>query len=420
MGPERRARLRSADETAFEVRDRLGECGADASAAPDRTTSSRAAGRPVPRSARFLGPEATRSRRHRVVAWSSGIVGSSSRCLVAPVHTAAVGRRAAGHLVRAVTLWLDCGNGTLAALAASPTPPTSPRSSSRTCIRITASISTGCTCSTSTASSGLASVYAPEGVRARASRHLVSSWSDTFDWREVGDGDAAPIGPVDLRFLRTDHPRHTAAGRARPRRSPPRLHIGYGTKVERRGFRLRRPRPLGGDVSARRHPRAAARLRPASGRWPRRGPSTRAHAPLARLDPNVGRSPRRPTPSAPPVILAAPSLTVTTDRSLGSPLWLGMGDGSVACSLAAPLSACRRVDHPRKLPQPDQLPAKDARCRPVSGREPDELRPDHVHATTPRWPPGRCSSSSGARACCAPRRSRTASRRGCAARARAG
>ena len=55
------------------------------------------------------------------------------------------------------------------------------------------------------------------------------------------------------------------------------------------------------------------------------------------------------------------------------------------------------------------------------GREPDDLRArSRSPATSPSSPPGRCSSSSAAPACSAPRRSRSGSRRGCGARAGAG
>ena len=48
-------------------------------------------------------------------------------------------------------------------------------------------------------------MYAPEGVE-KVLEHLVGDWTDTFDWRAVGDGDHAKIGEAALRFSRTDHP----------------------------------------------------------------------------------------------------------------------------------------------------------------------------------------------------------------------
>src|SRR4051794_31165923 len=46
-------------------------------------------------------------------------------------------------------------------------------------------------------------VYAPEGVE-RVLEGLVGEWSDTFDWKLVGDGDRATIADAQLRFSRTD------------------------------------------------------------------------------------------------------------------------------------------------------------------------------------------------------------------------
>jgi ribonuclease BN (tRNA processing enzyme) len=48
-------------------------------------------------------------------------------------------------------------------------------------------------------------VYAPEGVE-KTLEGLVGEWTDTFDWKLVGDGDRATIGDVNLHFSRTDHP----------------------------------------------------------------------------------------------------------------------------------------------------------------------------------------------------------------------
>jgi ribonuclease BN (tRNA processing enzyme) len=53
-------------------------------------------------------------------------------------------------------------------------------------------------------------VYAPEGLE-KFLLALVSDWGNTFDWRVVGDGDAARVGDMDLRFSRTDHPPPTYA-----------------------------------------------------------------------------------------------------------------------------------------------------------------------------------------------------------------
>jgi ribonuclease BN (tRNA processing enzyme) len=48
-------------------------------------------------------------------------------------------------------------------------------------------------------------VYAPEGVE-KTLEGLVGEWTDTFDWKLVGDGDRATIGDAKLHFSRTDHP----------------------------------------------------------------------------------------------------------------------------------------------------------------------------------------------------------------------
>jgi ribonuclease BN (tRNA processing enzyme) len=48
-------------------------------------------------------------------------------------------------------------------------------------------------------------VYAPEGVN-KTLGVLIDDWGDTFDWRAIGDGDAANVDDVKLRFSRTDHP----------------------------------------------------------------------------------------------------------------------------------------------------------------------------------------------------------------------
>jgi ribonuclease BN (tRNA processing enzyme) len=48
-------------------------------------------------------------------------------------------------------------------------------------------------------------VYAPEGVE-KTLEGLVGDWTDTFDWKLVGDGDRASIGDTEVQFSRTDHP----------------------------------------------------------------------------------------------------------------------------------------------------------------------------------------------------------------------
>ena len=53
-------------------------------------------------------------------------------------------------------------------------------------------------------------VFAPEGLE-KFLLSLVSDWGNAFDWRAVGDGDAAKIGDLSLKFSRTDHPPPTYA-----------------------------------------------------------------------------------------------------------------------------------------------------------------------------------------------------------------
>jgi ribonuclease BN (tRNA processing enzyme) len=48
-------------------------------------------------------------------------------------------------------------------------------------------------------------VYAPEGVE-KTLEGLVGTWTDTFDWRLIGDGDRSEIGETKFCFSRTDHP----------------------------------------------------------------------------------------------------------------------------------------------------------------------------------------------------------------------
>lgn len=53
-------------------------------------------------------------------------------------------------------------------------------------------------------------VFAPEGLEERLGG-LVDDWSDTFDWKVVGDGDGVELADLGLRFSRTDHPPPTYA-----------------------------------------------------------------------------------------------------------------------------------------------------------------------------------------------------------------
>ncbi len=55
-------------------------------------------------------------------------------------------------------------------------------------------------------------VYATAGVR-RIVTASCQTTDDVFDWTIIADGDTASIGPVDLRFERTDHSVETMATR---------------------------------------------------------------------------------------------------------------------------------------------------------------------------------------------------------------
>jgi ribonuclease BN (tRNA processing enzyme) len=128
-------------------------------------------------------------------------------------YGAPAGGACSGYLVRAggETIWLDCGNGTLAALQRHADP------AEITAIVITHGHPDHCV-----DLYGLhvlnryglerfdLPLYAPEGVN-DAMLNLVSDWGGAFDWHEVGDGDRASVGAVDLRFSRTDHPPPTVA-----------------------------------------------------------------------------------------------------------------------------------------------------------------------------------------------------------------
>ncbi|HEY5012210.1 MAG TPA: MBL fold metallo-hydrolase [Acidimicrobiia bacterium] len=128
-------------------------------------------------------------------------------------YGAPAGGACSGYLVRAggQSIWLDCGNGTLAALQRHAD-----------VADLTAVVITHVHPDHCVDLYGLhvlnryglerfgLPLYAPEGVAAAMSP-LVDDWGGVFDWHEVGDGDATSIGAVDLRFSRTDHPPPTLA-----------------------------------------------------------------------------------------------------------------------------------------------------------------------------------------------------------------
>ena len=109
---------------------------------------------------------------------------------------------------------------------------TSRRWCSPTATPTTASTSTASTscCATGSSVEGLP-VYAPEGLE-KFLLALVADWGNVFDWNAVGDGDAARIGDIDLRFSRTDHPPPTYAVEATARGPAPDLHRRHRPRLD--------------------------------------------------------------------------------------------------------------------------------------------------------------------------------------------
>ncbi|HEY5077220.1 MAG TPA: MBL fold metallo-hydrolase [Acidimicrobiia bacterium] len=118
------------------------------------------------------------------------------------------GGACSGYLVRAgdAVIWMDCGNGSFANLQQHANP------ADLTAVIITHAHPDHCVdiyglhvlYKYGIERGGLP-VYAPEGVE-RTLEALVGKWTDTFDWKLVGDGDRASIGDTGVRFSRTDHP----------------------------------------------------------------------------------------------------------------------------------------------------------------------------------------------------------------------
>jgi ribonuclease BN (tRNA processing enzyme) len=125
----------------------------------------------------------------------------------------AAGGACSGYLVRVgdTSVWVDCGNGTFSVLQEHL--PVSELSA----VVISHAHPDHCVdlyglhvlCRYGMQRSGLP-VYAPPGVRDRLGA-LVDGWEDTFEWREVEDGDTVAVEQVALRFSRTDHPPPTLA-----------------------------------------------------------------------------------------------------------------------------------------------------------------------------------------------------------------
>jgi ribonuclease BN (tRNA processing enzyme) len=128
-------------------------------------------------------------------------------------YGAPVGGACSGYLVRAgdAVIWMDCGNGTFANLHQHVHP------GDLTAVVITHAHPDHCVDIYGLhvlykygLEKNCLPVYAPEGVE-KTLEGLVGTWTDTFDWSLVGDGDRATIGDANLRFARTDHPTPTVA-----------------------------------------------------------------------------------------------------------------------------------------------------------------------------------------------------------------
>jgi ribonuclease BN (tRNA processing enzyme) len=128
-------------------------------------------------------------------------------------YGAPVGGACSGYLVRAgdAVIWMDCGNGSFANLQQHVHPGI-----------ITAVVITHAHPDHCADIYGLhvmykyglgqncLPVFAPEGVE-KTLEVLVGEWTDTFDWKLVGDGSYVDIGDTRLSFSRTDHPLPTTA-----------------------------------------------------------------------------------------------------------------------------------------------------------------------------------------------------------------
>lgn len=124
------------------------------------------------------------------------------------------GGACSGYLVRAgaTTLWVDCGNGTLANLQ---------RHADAT--EIDAVIISHMHPDHAVDIYGLhvlnkyglqragLPVYAPGGTGKTLSELVGGDWGDTFDWCDVDDGDHCDVGEAVVAFSTTDHPPPTVA-----------------------------------------------------------------------------------------------------------------------------------------------------------------------------------------------------------------
>lgn len=127
---------------------------------------------------------------------------------------APAGGACSGYLVRTAgaTLWLDCGNGTLANLQRHGAV------DDLTAVIVTHWHPDHCVdlyglhilLQYALGRQGLP-VYAPEGMEDRLGTLVDGDWGGVFAWNSVGDGDATTVADCSLRFSRTDHPPPTMA-----------------------------------------------------------------------------------------------------------------------------------------------------------------------------------------------------------------
>jgi ribonuclease BN (tRNA processing enzyme) len=129
-------------------------------------------------------------------------------------YGAPAGGACSGYLVRAgsTTLWLDCGNGTLAALQRHASP------ADVDAVVITHTHPDHCVDiyglhvlnKYGLDREGLP-VYAPAGAEEQLGALVGGTWSNAFEWRPVTNGDCSIVGDARMRFSRTDHPVPTLA-----------------------------------------------------------------------------------------------------------------------------------------------------------------------------------------------------------------
>jgi ribonuclease BN (tRNA processing enzyme) len=127
---------------------------------------------------------------------------------------APAGGACSGYLVRTAgaTLWLDCGNGTLANIQRHAAV------DDVTAVIVTHWHPDHCVdiyglhvlLKYGLERTGLP-LYAPEGTEDRLGTLVDGDWGGVFAWNAIGDGDAVTVADCGLRFSRTAHPPPTMA-----------------------------------------------------------------------------------------------------------------------------------------------------------------------------------------------------------------